>query len=278
MRSLPLPLVDDFEVLTQLSNSRAKSAIAIRGVLPQIRLQYESYRRLGGDPWQINADRTLRHFSEEMKRLYKSPPKALSHLEAMRKGMTGACPMCGRDGMGTLDHYLPQANYPDFCIYSPNLIPACDRCNTARSNNVKGFNQGQRAFQPYFDAFANRRIMTIRLAPDWRAPDIQPIPFEVNGSELDIIEWQIENVVKPSGFIEYVAPIWATFLYDPLTILGQTPTVEAITARLLDLEKVDTAISASPNSWKACMYHGVRHNTDAVAYLATRVETALRQT
>ncbi|MBH9742077.1 hypothetical protein CJ419_20630 [Vibrio navarrensis] len=33
-----------------------------------------------------------------------------------------------------MDHFLPQADYPEWIIYSRNLVPACD-CNSKRRND-----------------------------------------------------------------------------------------------------------------------------------------------
>jgi hypothetical protein len=185
--------------------------------------------------------------------------------------------MCGRDALGTLDHYLPQASYPEFCFYSRNLVPACSRCNTARSNAVKGASLGQRAFQPYFDAFAARRVMTIQLTPSWEAPAILPVPFNVHGATLDIVQWQIEKVVIPSGFVDYSAPIWGTFVNNPLAFFDPIPTIAAVATKLEEFERAEIAMSESHNGWRSCIYHGVRNNPDAVAYLAHRVDEVMRQ-
>ena len=41
----------------------------------------------------------------------------------------GRCCLCACRGRRTLDHYLPQATYPEFSVLPLNLVPACWDCN-----------------------------------------------------------------------------------------------------------------------------------------------------
>lgn len=276
MRKLSHPQIDDIAALDKLSKSRAASAKAIDGQHPGIQRQFISYAAAGGDPWQVAADPALAAYRARFEDLYETPPVAIGHIKQLRtKGITGACPMCGRDNLGTLDHYLPQSTYPEFCFYSRNLIPACSRCNTARGNAVKGVAVGERALHPYFDAFAAHRVMTIQLLPDWRAPEVKPVPFNIHGPALTVVQWHIDNVVVPSGFVDYAAPIWGTLVDTPSALLGTVPTLNAIQARLQQLEGDDAAMSQSQNSWRSCIFHGIRHEPGAVAFLTQRLQEEL---
>lgn len=274
MRRLTLPVVDDFAVLDELAKSRASSAIAIRAQDPIIRDQYASYTAAHGDPWSVVANAGLAGFREHFEKLYDAPPVALKHVKNLREGLSGACPMCGRDALGTLDHYLPQSNYPEFCFFSRNLIPACSRCNTARGNSVQGGMPGQRALHPYFDTFADNRVMTVEVIPDWRAPEIRPVAYGLNGPALEIVQWQIDNVIIPSGFLEYVAPIWGIIVDNPVEILGEIPNDQAIVAKLAELERIEAITTRSKNSWKSCLYHGIGRNPGAVGFLVQLVQEA----
>lgn len=278
MRKIPLPQVDDAAALNRLAKSWAKDAVAISAAHPVINAQYTSYEAAGGDPWIVNANPTITALRPHLEKLYDKPLAAIKHIKNLRDSLDGACPMCGRDALGTLDHYLPQADYPEFCFFSKNLIPACNRCNSARSNQVKGDAQGKRALQPYFDAFASQRVMTIELSPDWRAPIIEPVPFNVHGDARLVVEWQIENVVKPSGFVEYASPIWATLANQPLEIFPRISTMIAVREKLVELERSEIAMSKSQNAWRSCIYHGIQQNQAALLFLANQVHQAINGT
>jgi hypothetical protein len=181
----------------------------------------------------------------------------------------GACPVCGRDGIGTLDHYLPKADYSEYAFFSLNLVPACDRCNNARNSLARGANHGERPLHPYFDAFAERRLMTVRAEPDWRAPRLTPIPFEVEGDELVVVQWHINNVVRPAGIDAYIANLWGALVNQPRTFLGTSATREAVALRLAEQIDIEVAVGKSLNAWRSCFYHGLISDDATLDYLVT---------
>jgi hypothetical protein len=52
----------------------------------------------------------------------------------------GKCPYCGQGQVTTLDHYLPQTDYPEFSILPLNLIPSCSDCNKRKLDEYRGNN------------------------------------------------------------------------------------------------------------------------------------------
>jgi len=55
-------------------------------------------------------------------------------LKAQTPQLQNTCPYCGIDRPITIDHYLPQTEYPEYSIYPPNLIPCCGRCNSIKND------------------------------------------------------------------------------------------------------------------------------------------------
>lgn len=274
MRYLTTPDPDDVGRLGQLKQSQAGAAKVIEDLHSAIEARYNAYTAASGDPWLILQDPMFKIHKDDFESLYERPPVALkSYLKNLRYGLNGACPMCGRDNLGTLDHYLSKANYPEFSLFSKNLIPACSRCNTQRQTSVKGVAPGERALHPYFDAFATRRLLTIELIPSaieprWLAPLIRLVPFGVTPAEAAIVQWQIDNVILPAGFQSYTERIWADFVRAPADFFDRGPDLLSMCASLDLLIRVDERHTDSMNSWRACIYHGIRNCPDALIYLA----------
>ena len=64
------------------------------------------------------------------------------------------CPYCGISESSHLDHFLPRAKFPEFSIYSPNLIYVCSICNsTYKGDDVVNSLGERKFFNPYFDNF-----------------------------------------------------------------------------------------------------------------------------
>ncbi len=271
MRYLTKPKVKDLSNLENLRASTAASAIAVTAQIPVVKSRYKEYLRAKGNPWKINTATSLAALKDDFKYLYTKEPVALSFISKQRREMVGACPMCGRDALGTLDHYLPKSLYYEFSFFSRNLVPACYQCNVPRQTAYKGVNSRQRPIHCYYDKIAGQRIMTVNISGDWRAPNIRPVSYNLTGGEKDMVDWHIQNIVIPSGFMEYVANLWGSLVNSPSIIIGNDRDINKIALELERLELVDQTQQHTPNSWKSCFYHGLRSSMPALNYLATLI-------
>lgn len=79
------------------------------------------------------------------------------------------CPVCGGPGVATVDHHLPQRHFPEFSVYSYNLIPCCDACNSKRrDSNAPGV---EWTLHPVFDAaLLDEARIFVRIDAPWEAP------------------------------------------------------------------------------------------------------------
>lgn len=269
MRKLDRPAVNDDELLATLSRSKGKNAVAVSVRQADVLKRYTTYRDCHGDPWHVGVDTSYGHVRTSLHGLFKKPPKALGFIASLRHSLEGACPICGREGLGTLDHYLPKDDYSEYSVFSLNLIPACNRCNNAKNNLVKGDSIWERPVHPYFDDFASRRLMTIRAEPDWSAPRLTPIPYDVEGDERTVVQWHIENVIRPSGLDAYLTNLWGRLINKPQTYLGNHGTRQAVREALGRLVDIEVQTVCSYNGWRSCFYHGLMMDDAAVDHLAT---------
>lgn len=74
--------------------------------------------------------------------------KIYNEIRASPKNDT--CPYCGQRKVESIDHYLPQADFPIFCVSPTNLVPSCDKCNKIKSNNGP-ISPSKQYIHPYFD-------------------------------------------------------------------------------------------------------------------------------
>ncbi|MEN8415941.1 hypothetical protein [Acinetobacter radioresistens] len=83
--------------------------------------------------------------------LYSSKLSSLNYIKQYRKTTSyKVCSLCGSPAAGTLDHFLPKDIYPEFSIFSKNLIPAC-KCNFSKNKNISMIYHPQ-----FFDFLENR--------------------------------------------------------------------------------------------------------------------------
>jgi hypothetical protein len=105
---------------------------------------------------------------EFLRHCYKTTVARDALLERIRKlqpsRMRWICQYCcGVGHSSTWDHYLGQAQFPEFSVFTPNLIPACAECNTLKGEQWISY--GKRVcVNFYYDHFdPNQRLIEARI-------------------------------------------------------------------------------------------------------------------
>ncbi|WP_248742125.1 MULTISPECIES: hypothetical protein [unclassified Pseudomonas] len=131
-------------------------------------------------------------------RAYQSKAAAakLSWISSIPLNGLASCPFCGGDGARTIEHYLPQASYPEFSIYSLNLMPSCGDCNRKR-NDSNAYGADVKLLHPYFDrALLNNIDVFIKINLTSNIPD-----FEITYNDSDFednIQERIDHHIATS--------------------------------------------------------------------------------
>lgn len=74
-----------------------------------------------------------------LKDCYSNSTQALNNIIANIKNkqplhLRSICQYCGIDTDNTVDHYLPQSDFPEFSVNHLNLFPCCAVCNPIKNN------------------------------------------------------------------------------------------------------------------------------------------------
>jgi hypothetical protein len=91
----------------------------------------------------------------------------------------GRCPLCGQRDVRTLDHYLPQALFPEFAVLPINLVPSCFDCNHAKLAHLAE-DATEQMFHPYFDDWGQFELVQASLI----FADTVYVEFSVNVAGL----------------------------------------------------------------------------------------------
>lgn len=108
----------------------------LEALTDKVKLRYDEYELIFNALDLIKITRSDRN-EEEKKALiylYESNKKTVRNLKVeikrtQEKHLRQICPNCGILPATEVDHYLPKDSYPDFSIYSSNLIWTCRTCN-----------------------------------------------------------------------------------------------------------------------------------------------------
>jgi hypothetical protein len=182
----------------------------------------------------------------------------------------GCCPVCGGTTTGTLDHYLPRDVYPEFSIFSLNLVPACPHCNSgSKGTTVKGASYGERFLHPYFDDLANGPIWRVAFRAPYAMLTFDAVPEQgLSPAQTKMVKFHLQNVLG-SQFETFVRTQWGK-MPNVLRIRagGRLPTDPVACRPIVELElaaKIEE--TGSHNSWHAGFLRGLLADNAATAHL-----------
>lgn len=284
MKKLVSLFQDDSANLDELSkNERLSSYPLLSQKLNEIKEQYFAYVVGRGNPWAVAAPIHLPvALNEALKSHYVSPPKCLGFLAEVREsGSPDVCAMCGSLKAGTLDHVLPKDIYPEFAIFSLNLVPACD-CNSKRGTFYRGSNPGERALHPYFDDFLGRRLVHVDFSGDFSSPliKIKSLDSGLNEEQRLALHFHVDSIIARSSLLVWASAKWALLCRDPEAMLQGLPNEEVTADDVAKsmarrLNGTDREYG-TPNNWYSMLLYGVLQSAAAVEHVHQRVAAVRR--
>jgi hypothetical protein len=87
------------------------------------------------------------------------------------------CPLCGEREVKTLDHYLPQSDFPELAVFPANLVPSCSDCNKTKLTHVPRTAEEQ-LFHPYFDEWSTHRVLSALV----RVENVVSVRFSITSA------------------------------------------------------------------------------------------------
>ncbi|MBX8487744.1 hypothetical protein [Pseudomonas cichorii] len=264
MNKIPRPSYDDTAAILELSNNkRTKSHPDLRLSTRHILANYKQYIFADGNAFIIAPIKIPSTTGEHLKSHYASPTKELAHIKKMReKSKYLGCPMCGSMQSGTLDHILPKNTYPEFSVFSQNLVHAC-LCNTIRSETLMGA-ANERILHPYFDECLSERLIEANFEDLGPVPKIT-IKLSINTMHYNYpaIAFHVREVVLKSSILGYLGKQWGILIRKPSLVIRS---LEATPKTLIDLEnelikereKIDDAREGK-NTWDSVFISGLLH-------------------
>lgn len=278
MNYCPVPDVDDLAVLfAHARNRRLKSFPQLLEVEATLIAAYGVYIANDGNAHNIPTAALSVAASKHLRDDYDGAPASVGFITKMRKEMAHkVCAMCGSFGSETLDHLLPRATFPEFSVFSRNLVPACP-CNTIRSDVVVGETPDKRVLHPYFDQCLGLRLLTATFEPPYDAPKIEyRVSVDLDHPNRQAIEFHVETVVRRTAIRGHLADRWATLWRSPRTLLPQLPTGLVNALQLensinSELGRLDD-LHQSRNNWDSIFMSGLR-DQNVRAWLLTQVNS-----
>lgn len=205
---------------------------------------------------------------ELMELAYRSKAKAagLDWISRLHDGHDlNFCPLCGGPGCRTIDHHLPDASYPEFSVFSRNLVPSCSSCNPKR-NNSNQHGAALLTLSPYFDGAA---LDCIRLYTEIHPPYSDPTfgykvklqPF--NAALLARINNHLATCIDDVAFVTWTRGQWSD-MYSQRA--SRHSTVGSFVAELTDNLNAEVQLG-NGNSWNASLVRGLLRDPEAAKWM-----------
>lgn len=263
MNRIPRPNYNDNQALQTLAqNTGAGSYPNLQPAVVPIQAGYQQYEAVGGNAFQVLPVPLTEDQAAFLKGHYRQPNADLPHIDELRDARAyQVCPMCGSLHSGTLDHLLPQADYPEFAIFSLNLVPAC-KCNLIRQNVFKGVPPGERILHPYFDACLSDRLVAAQFTDLGEVPNVAlKILVDAAHPEYEAVEFHVRTVVQRTAVEDYLSDRWTSFCRKPSLVIRALaqPVLNAQSLEAVLREELDLLddLHRGKNSWNSIFVAGL---------------------
>ena len=162
--------IDDEEVLQTIINNKHKPGKQfLKSCEAFIREDYNKYKNNTNNLSDIIPDTRITSESKDILiKTYEDNPKALRLMkkkikEGLPDILKAKCPYCMISAHNTFDHYLDKANYPEYALFSLNLVPACSECNSYKNKEFLDEN-GNRLFVNFmFDPLPDYPFLKFKI-------------------------------------------------------------------------------------------------------------------
>jgi hypothetical protein len=263
LQKLPFPICDDDAAIANVvGNKKLKSYPTLIPILAAIQAGYGQYNAVSGDAKAVTLVTVTDSQASWLKKLYKSPPAALSHLTEIRRTNNALpCSMCGSMHAETLDHVLPKDAHPSFAVFSKNLVPACG-CNSKRGDTYVGPGVGARVLHPYYDDCLDLRLFAANFTELSRHPNIDlEIIVDSAHPNFSAIQFHLDSIIRKTGILNWMINRWTKFSRKPERIVShlnfipatQQEVHDALNEHLLDMDYEH----GSKNNWRSMFASGL---------------------
>jgi hypothetical protein len=182
--------------------------------------------------------------------------------------------MCGSPKSGSLDHVFPKDDFPEYSLFSQNLVPACD-CNIKRSTDFVGAGANERVLHPYFDNLLTNRVVRALIAPShvygYERPIISlQITLQPGTATYETVNFHVTNVLKRTDVLYHFDATWPKLWNRPEDYFGNPVDIAAFQQAVGEALAKQDRHFGTPNNWDSMLFAGIVADPGALAALWQR--------
>jgi len=257
-----------FEVA--LGSGKTNTAI-LRFIKSAVLERYQEFDSAVAD-YQTEPRKSGISFSGDVLRgFYEYPPVELKALlKTRRRDHTlDTCPYCGYPrAPDTLDHFLPKEDWPEYAIFSDNLVPQCRSCAPIKGAKCFSAEENQSLYlhPMYSAALATLRFkidVTIASGKPMFSPSFS-VPDSITNEDEHRINLHLKSLKIRARIMDYCNEHYRHWIR-----IAQSKhcNIRSILASRLS----EKECNPYPNNWATAFYQGVLANPHVVRDLQRHV-------
>lgn len=221
---------------------------------------------------------------EDDEALYDSLFNLYDSKESLKKNIrqiSGVkCPYCSiNENPFHVDHFLPRSKFPEFSIYTYNLIAVCASCNSRYKGDDFVDDYGNRQyFNPYFDSFIDRfQFLKCLIRIDNIYPEfefcIDDKLMAEHSYEYHVIKNHFDNLNLQNRYIEQIVEeIFLRFVKRYID--KRTKQFKDVTLDKLK-DDIDSELNAvadyNDNNWEKVFWESLRDSDDCLNLIVDKL-------
>lgn len=229
----------------------------LTGLLPQMKNRFDLYEKNVLSLSSITPIVWDEQSKKDLQTFFKQKCEATDEVKAtIKKKYPTKCPYCGLSEVDPLDHYLPISKFPEYSLFSVNLIPCCQVCNKNKGDKWLDADGNRVAINLYFDPVDVSQFLYCHI----EYSEGIPIPvFSLDSASLstDLAGVFVNHFTELKLFERYLNESNEVITSAMISIKRSGLTNPAMIAQSLASQATDLRIVYGKNHWKAAIYDGL---------------------
>lgn len=274
---LPQPNTCSLQLIDDVIAERqgGKNAAFFTSIAAEWRRKVQEYINAAGSPETIQLWPHIAPRKNTFLNLYGAPQDGAAQkiaLDNLRDHKLTLCPACGEAGKpNTLDHYLPKAKYPHFCITPLNLFPMCDACQRAKDEKTGDTTNPRFFIHPYFDVFIAEQVIELSINPPFDTPSFDLTPYtQLTVDQSALVESHLRELAIEQRYGHFFREQHRRLI----RLVAHMRNTGQDIAATLETFCVGAELPTK-NSWEHVFYAAVLANDDMMDYLENDTLPAL---
>lgn len=176
--------------------------------------------------------------------------KYRERLSRNNGGKTATCPICEVNSANTLDHYIPQTEFPLYVVHPRNLIPCCPECNGHKLGKVLDDNKERLYWDAFIDQQPTEQYLFCTATTD--SMGLPKCQYEIRQGNIDNKTWKIISKTFEDFHLGDMYSSHSISVVNELrdNVISPIRNNQYTLLKAIELVKIAYTFSENVNDWK----------------------------